>query len=114
MAYNEELAERTRLILTPSPIVLEEKKMMGGLAFMVNGKMCVGVMQDNLMVRISPDVYAVALKKPGCKPMDFTGRVLKGFVFVDGEGTDNQNDLQHWVDLALQYNPFAKASPKKR
>lgn len=114
MAFSEELAERIRLILAPLPIVLEEKKMMGGLAFMVNGKMCVGVMQDNLMVRISPDVYADALKQPGCKPMDFTGRVLKGFVFVDGEGTDNQNDLQHWVDLALQYNPFAKASPKKR
>ena len=112
MAYSEELAERIQIILASLPIKLEVKKMMGGLCFMVDGKMCVGVMKDELMCRINPDVYDASLKKPGCHQMDFTGRVMKGFVLVGPEGTDDQNDLQYWVDLALQFNPLAKASKK--
>lgn len=87
--------------------------MMGGLTFMVNGKMCVGILKDELMCRIHPDVYGASLQKPGCHTMDFSGNIMKGFVLVSPEGTDNQNDLAYWIDLALQYNPLAKASKKK-
>lgn len=113
MAYSEELAHRVRNILKALPLKLEEKKMMGGLCFMVNDKMCVGIVKENLMCRLAPDAYIESLKKPGCKEMDFTGKPLKSFVFVEPEGTDNQNDLEYWVDLALQFNPMAKSSKKR-
>lgn len=113
MAYSEELANRVRIILSALPIKLEEKKMMGGLCFMVNDKMCVGIMKEDLMCRLSPADYIQSLNKPGCRQMDFTGKPLKSFVFVTPEATDNQNDLAYWVDLALQFNPHAKASKKK-
>jgi hypothetical protein len=113
MAYSEELAARVRSILSALPIKLEEKKMMGGLCFMVNDKMCVGIVKEDLMCRLSPEDFTASLTKPGCREMDFTGKPLKSFVFVSPEGTDNQNDLAYWVDLALQFNPHAKASKKK-
>ena len=81
MAYDEKLAYRIRRLLPRAKV--EEKKMMGGLTFMVNGKMCVGILKDNLMARIGPDVYELALHKKGCREMNFTGKPMKGFVFVD-------------------------------
>ncbi|MBI1937760.1 MAG: TfoX/Sxy family protein [Ignavibacteriales bacterium] len=113
MAYNEKLAERIRDILSTQPKV-EEKKMMGGLTFMVNKKMCVGILGDDLMVRIDPLVYESALQRKGCREMDFTGRPMKGFVFVNSEGTKSARDLSYWIDLALQFNKKAKASPKRK
>ena len=86
MAYNELLAERLNNILTKKRIEYVEKKMMGGLCFMVDDKMCVGVVKDSLMVRIDPDIYETALTKKGCREMDFTGRPMKGFAFVDPVG----------------------------
>ncbi len=112
MAYSEQLAERVRDIFKRLSHV-EEKKMMGGLTFMVNGKMCVGVHKDDLMARIDPDVYEVALRRKGCRPMDFTGKPMKGFAFVGPEGTGNKKDLSHWIDLALDFNKKAKASKKR-
>jgi TfoX/Sxy family transcriptional regulator of competence genes len=113
MAYNEDLADKIRLLLTDN-FQTEEKKMMGGLTFMVNGKMCVGIVNDDLMARISPEVYDTALTKKGCRPMDFTGKPMKGFVFIAPEGIQKAADLQYWVDLALDFNKEAKASPKKK
>jgi len=113
MAYNEHLASRAREILL-SQRKVEEKKMMGGLAFMVNGKMCVGILKDDLMARIDPEAYASALGKRGCREMDFTGRPMKGFVFISPEGTRNQKDLEYWVNLSLDFNIRAKASKKKK
>lgn len=113
MAYNEKLADRVRETLSSIKKV-EEKKMMGGLTFMVNGKMCVGIFQDELMARIDPEVYEVALSKKGCRAMDFTGRPMIGFVFVSHEGTKSKKDLDQWINLALDYNKKAKASPKKK
>ena len=112
MAYSELLAERVREALGKRKDVAE-KKMMGGLTFMVNGKMCAGVLKDDLMVRLDPDVYETALKKKGCRPMDFTGKPMKGFVFIDPKGTSNKKALSYWLDLALDFNKRAKASKKR-
>lgn len=113
MAYSKELAERTRSILATLPLKVEEKKMMGGLVFMVDDKMCVGIMKEELMCRINPDQYNALLKKPACHPMALGGKAMMGYVLVSAEGTDNQNDLEYWVEQALQYNPLAKSSKKK-
>jgi TfoX/Sxy family transcriptional regulator of competence genes len=112
MAYNEELAERVRKELSDIRKV-EEKKMMGGLTFMVNRKMCVGILNEDLMARIDPEVYEEALDKNGCREMDFTGRPMKGFVFVSPEGTKGKKDLSYWINLALAFNKKAKPSKKK-
>ena len=112
MAYNEQLVARVRKALGTRKHI-EEKKMMGGLTFMVNGKMCVGVHKDDLMAWIDPDVYEIALRKKGCREMNFTGKPMKGFVFVGPAGTTNKKDLHYWIDLALDFNKKAKVSKKK-
>jgi TfoX/Sxy family transcriptional regulator of competence genes len=114
MAYNEKLADRVREIIALSHKNVEEKKMFGGLCFMVNDKMCVGVETSRLMVRLDPDKFDEVMEKEGCSPMDFTGRVMKGFVFVDIEALNTKKKLEYWIDLALEYNKVAKASKKKK
>lgn len=115
MAYDESLAQRVSQFFSASQIRHETKRMMGGLCFMVEGKMCVGVEKDRLMVRIGPDAYEDALTRRGCRPMDFTGRPLRGFVFVELEGLKTQADLTYWLKLALAFNPVArKSSSRKR
>ena len=79
---------------------------------MVDDKMCVGVVKDKLMARIDPEIYDEALTRPGCREMDFTGRKMKGFVFVEPEGTDLDEDLDRWVEMCLDFNPRAKSSKK--
>jgi len=113
MAYDEILANRVREILSPLRKV-EEKKMMGGFTFMVNDKMCVGILKDNLMVRIDPDIYEKVLEREDCREMDFTGRPMRGFVFVDPEGTKTKKDLNYWLGLALEYNKKARPSKRKK
>jgi len=113
MAYNEKLADRTREIIALSEKKIEEKKMFGGLCFMVNDKMCVGVEKERLMIRLDPDKYDEVMEKEGCRPMDFTGRVMKGFVFVDADVLNTKKKLEYWVKLALEFNKKAKASRKK-
>ena len=81
---------------------------------MVDGKMCVGIMKDNLMCRIGADNYENALSHEHCVPMEFTGRPLNGFVFVQPDGIDLEDDLEYWVQKCLDFNPFAKASKKKK
>jgi len=112
MAYNDKLADRVRKALSRQKRV-EEKKMMGGLTFMVSGKMCVGVLKDELMARVGPDTYEIALRRKGCREMNFTGKPMKGFVFVSPKGTSNKRDLDYWIDLALDFNKKAKASKKR-
>lgn len=86
MASNENLTNRVRTILKGQKKT-EEKKMTGGLTFMLNGKMCVGILKDDLMVRLDPKVYEPALQKTGCREMNSPGRRGKGFVFVSPQGT---------------------------
>jgi TfoX/Sxy family transcriptional regulator of competence genes len=113
MAYSEILAGRVGEALRKVKKV-ETKKMMGGLCFMVNDKMALGILAEDLMVRLDPEIRGKALKKKGCREMDFTGRPMKAFVFVGPQGTKTDKDLQGWVDLALEYNPRAKSSKKSR
>jgi hypothetical protein len=113
MAYNEFLSDCIRTVLQSRKISFEEKKMMGGICYMVDDKMCVGVVKDNLMARIDPEIYEQALARHGCMEMDFTGRPMKGFVFVEPEGTELDDDLDYWVELCLDFNPKAKSSKKR-
>jgi TfoX/Sxy family transcriptional regulator of competence genes len=114
MSYNEKLADRVREIIALTHDKVEEKKMFGGLCFMVNDKMCVGIEKERMMVRLDPLVYEEALEKEGCTPMDFTGKVMKGYVFVDAAVLNTNKKLDHWVQLALDFNKKAKASKKKK
>jgi TfoX/Sxy family transcriptional regulator of competence genes len=114
MAYNEKLADRVREFIALTHKITEEKKMFGGLCFMVNDKMCVGVEKERLMVRHNPDLMEEVMEKEGCEPMDFTGRIMKGYVFVDIEALNTKKKLKYWINLALQYNAIAKASKKKK
>src|SRR5688572_33421859 len=113
MAYNEKLSDMTRELISLHHKKIVEKAMFGGLCFMVNDKMCVGVEKQRLMVRLDPARYDEVMEKEGCKPMDFTGKVMKGFVFVDAEALTTKQKLEYWVKLALEYNKVAKASKKK-
>jgi TfoX/Sxy family transcriptional regulator of competence genes len=114
MAYNEELADRTREIISLTHENVEERKMFGGVCFMVDEKMCLGVIKENLMVRIDPGLFEEALEKEGCEPMDFTGKSMKGFVFVDNLVLNTKPKLEYWVRLALDFNKSAKKWVKKK
>jgi len=114
MAYNEKLADRVREMISVTNKNIEEKKMFGGLCFMVNDKMCVGVETERLMVRLDPAIYDEAMNQEGCKPMDFTGKTMKGFVFVDIDGLNTKKKLEYWIQLALDYNKIARPSKKKK
>ncbi|MBK8700789.1 MAG: TfoX/Sxy family protein [Saprospiraceae bacterium] len=112
MAYDESLAERVRTCLAElNPI--EEKSMMGGLVFMYKDKMCVGILKDELMCRIDPEIQDEVVEKPGCRMMDFTKRPMKGYILVDDTGMGKQKDLEYWIDLAIEFNARAKSSKKK-
>jgi TfoX/Sxy family transcriptional regulator of competence genes len=113
MAFNENLSNRIREALKDTPYV-EEKMMFGGICFMVNDKMCVGVSRDEMMCRIGPDHYEEALEKPGCSEMVFTGKPMIGYVFVAEEGTKHKKDFLYWIDLCLEFNVHAKSSKKKK
>ena len=81
---------------------------------MVDDKMCIGIVKDNLMARIGEEKYPEALQKDGCKEMNFTGRPLKGYVFVEPQAVDMEDELEYWVKLCLDFNPLAKASKKRK
>lgn len=114
MAYNEKLADRVRELISLTHKITEEKKMFGGLCFMVNHKMCVGVEKERLMVRLDPERYDEVMEKEGCMPMDFTGKVMKGYVFVDDAFLKTKKQLDFWIQLALAFNKKAKPSKKKK
>ncbi len=113
MAYDMKLAERIRERLADLPNV-EEKAMMGGLTFMYNGKMCVGIIKDELMCRIDPEIHEAAIEKRGARTMDFTHRPMKGYVLIDETGMKTKKDFDYWIGLSLEYNARAKASKKKK
>lgn len=110
MAYDEFLGERIETIMKHHKVAYLAKKMMGGLVFMVNEKMCCGIHNDKkygdslLMARIGEDRYSEEISKDVCLPMDFTGRPMKGFIYITPDGFDADIDLEYWVELALQYN----------
>ena len=114
MAYNELLADRIRQSLREKSLHDKEIKMMGGLCFMVDDKMCAGIVKNDLMARIDPGFHKKALTMKGCREMDFTKRPMKGFVFVSPEGTDLDEDLDTWIELCLDYNPKVKTDKKQK
>ena len=118
--YSEFLAERVKQRLASKGLT-EIKKMMGGLVFMVNHKMCVGVDkdrktgEDRLMVRIGNAPYDKLLFKKGSREMDFTGKVMRGFLFISPDGFDSDSDLDFWINKALEFNKDAvKSIPKTK
>lgn len=112
MAYNEKIAERVRKALAGTKN-LAEKKMFGGIAFMVNDKMCMGVDKDDIMLRCDPERTDELLLKKGARPFDLTGRPMKGWLLVGGEGIKSKADFDFWVKTALEGNKNAKPAKKK-
>jgi TfoX/Sxy family transcriptional regulator of competence genes len=102
MPFDEALAEQVRALLRGHHS-LKEKRMFGGLAFMVNGHMCCGIVDKNFVVRTGPDEYATALSQPHAQPMDFTGRPMRGFVYVTPEGYRLTRDLKAWIQRGLHF-----------
>lgn len=108
MAYDELLVDRVKQRFLSTDL-LELKKMMGGIVFMLNGKMCLGVDrdkktgEDRLMLRVGKERYENYLTLPGCRLMDFTGKPMKGFIYVYPEGFDLDKDLDQWVEEAKGY-----------
>ncbi len=103
MAYDEGLAERLRDLFVDRPGI-SEKKMFGGLAFMYRGYMLVGIIGDSLMARVGPAEYADAVKHPHVREMDFTGKPMKGYVYVDPAGIELDSDLNKWVGCCIRFN----------
>jgi TfoX/Sxy family transcriptional regulator of competence genes len=109
MAYSESLAHRVRAVLQ-NESGLSEKKMFGGLAFLLNGNMCCGIVRDELMVRVGAEQYQAALAQPHARPIDFTGRPMTGMIFVSAEEIAADNRLAEWVNQGAR---FAGALPAK-
>lgn len=107
MAYDKVLADRIREALAREEVV-DEIKMMGGLCFMIGGHMAIGIVGDELMVRVGPDGYKRAIGRAHAREMDFTGRSMKGFVFVKPEGIRTMRSLASWIAPAVA---FAKGLP---
>lgn len=116
MAYDEQLVERIRGVLG-GDIGYGEKKMFGGVCFLLHGNMVAGVATDDLMLRVGPDAWADALAQPHAREMDFTGRSMKGYVFVSPDGVSEDADLQTWLDRALDFVgtlPPKEKKPKEK
>lgn len=109
MAYDAELAERVRGALRRRLDVVE-KRMFGGVGFLIGGNMCVGIWRDALVARVGPEAYAAALDEPHVREFDVTGRAMKGWVLVDPEGVETAAGLKRWLDRAVQ---FAASLPEK-
>lgn len=113
MAYSYELAQRIRLKLSLLSNI-KEKEMMGGLTFLFNDKKCIGIIKDEMMCRVDPEIHEILLEKQGCRTMDFTKRPMKGYVMVDETGLIYDKDFDYWINLCLDYNSKAKKSKKKK
>jgi len=112
MPFDETLANRIAEKLMDLPDV-EEKEMFGGMVFMVNGKMCIGVMKDRIMLRINPERLNSLTDKDGWEHMAMGGTQMKGYILVSEDVVNQNKELDYWINLALEFNPFAKASKKK-
>jgi TfoX/Sxy family transcriptional regulator of competence genes len=106
MAYNEKLANRIRATLAHISKV-EEKKMFGGLAFMINDKLCITVGNERIMCRINPTLHEEAIRKKGCSTVVMRGNKYTGYVHVKEDSIKSKKELKHWIGLALDYNAIA-------
>ncbi|TGL61093.1 TfoX family protein [Leptospira sarikeiensis] len=112
MALNEKLAGRIRESLAGHEDV-EEKKMFGGLCFMVNGKMCVCAKTEEMMCRIDPEIFESVLKKKKARPMIHNGNLMKGFLFISEEDLKTKKEFEYWIKLSLEYNKVSKPAKAK-
>ena len=110
MAYDEGLAQRIREQLQDR-FDVEEKKMFGGLCFMVSDHMCCGIVKDTLMARVGPDNYEKCLTKKYAREMDFTGKAMKGMIYVAPEGIESDTNLVEWLNYCLD---FVESLPEKK
>lgn len=113
MAYDTYQEERINQVLKEKNTEFLAKKMMGGLCYMVDGKMLCGLVKEQLMARIGVDAYEEALARDHVSEMNFTGRAMKGYVFVDAAGIDMDEDIEYWIQKCIDFNPLAKATKKK-
>lgn len=113
MPHNQNLYERLKQSFS-NIFNVEEKKMFGGIAFMVNGKMCVSVRAERIMCRIDPELHDEALKKKGTKTVQMKGRDYKGYVHVSADVLTTKKELGYWINLSLDFNKKAKASRKRK
>ena len=113
MAHNQKIADRVNKYLLDFPqLNIEKKKMFGGLAFLINGKMCINISGDNLMCRFDPKLDREISKKKGYKPMIMRGKELTGYCYVNEEGFKSKTDFEYWINLCLDFNAKAKSSKK--
>ncbi len=119
MPYNENTVQRIRDFFQQNEVDFYEKKMFAGVCFMVDDKMCCGshidkkTNEDLLMCRIGDEAYNKAIEMDNVIPMEFTGKAMKGYIFVAEAGHQSTKDLHHWLQLCLDFNPLAKSSKKK-
>ena len=113
VAYNEELAARIRAALADRTDV-EEKKMFGGLSFMVAGQMCCGVLKNELVVRIEPAEFDILVAQPHVRPFDFSGRPMQGMVYVDSGALADPEVLSRWVQRGTDYVAEHSAAARRR
>jgi TfoX/Sxy family transcriptional regulator of competence genes len=115
MPIDDKLVDRVRELIAATESNVEEKRMFGGLCFMVNDKMCVCARRNGgLMVRFDPELSDTIMKKEGCTPMVHSGKIMNGFVFVDPDLLKTKKQLDYWVGIAVDFNRFAKSSKKKK
>lgn len=115
MPYNTKLADRIRTYLDGrSGLKIQEKTMFSGLAFLVNGKMCVNVSGDDLMCRFNPELAGEVAERLGFQPMIMKGTQLKGYCYVTGDGFKSKANFEYWLNLCLDFNAKAKSSKKKK
>jgi hypothetical protein len=113
MAYDTKLTDRIREYLVQVPdLKIEEKKMFSGMAFMINGKMCINVAGENLMCRFDPALTDDVAERKGFLPMIMKGKEYKGYCYVEPIGFKNKKDFEYWINLCLGFNDRAKSSKK--
>jgi hypothetical protein len=116
MAFDEQLGVRIGHLLDRRTTEYTEKRMFGGLGFMINDKMCIGVVKDDLMLRVLPERFDEVLATPNVREMEFTGRPMKGFVFVESAGIETDEALDVWIGHAIDFGKLGivKSKPKKK
>ncbi len=114
MAYNEELSLRVQKRLLKLNIDFFEKKMFGGNVFMINDKMCIGIVKDELMLQVLDAKYETLIEKNHVRAMNFTGKTMKGFLYIEEEGLKKESELNQWIDFGLEFAKFGVLKSKKK
>jgi TfoX/Sxy family transcriptional regulator of competence genes len=114
MAFNEILANKIAELLLNENIIFEEKKMFGGIVFMINNKMCLGVVKNELMLRVLDEKFEDVLELEYAYPMEFTGRKMKGFILVEERGLDTIKAMQKWIDLGIEFSKSGIVKSQKK